>query len=107
MALPEEYRKQVQLEIRNTLVELKQFPSPEDGRRIWKAGKGIDFHYGFILGTMKGRFITHYQCVYGEPASNEEVVELSEIIRSHADELKAILLEIESRDDHPPEDHEP
>jgi len=93
MVLDEEFQKKITLLI-DEYLNPHGIETHECDRKFWKYLHDDDFKYGHKAGVVLGMTLGYYIAKYDKVPSNEELIELTEMVESRKDEIKKSFSDI-------------
>jgi len=88
MTLDPEFKQQTTKLIQETLELYKSAGASPRVGQIWECDSIGDFLCGFFVGEMVGSALSAFQIVHKREPSNDEHIEIIELVENHSKEIK-------------------
>ena len=93
MMLEKEFQEKIKSLIDDCLVP-HGFEIPECDKKFWDYDSDDDFNYGHKAGEVMGITLGYYIAKYGKLPSDEDLMEMTEIIESRKEDIKKSFSDI-------------
>jgi len=92
MVLPEDFRKKFRHFIEDEIASIEQHDfEVERHKSMWKYQNAWDFMYGQEVGFLYGSLMGYWEGKKGKSPTDEEIVEMNELVEEHASQLRETL----------------